>query len=318
MKTKLMFLLIVASSLLSACGAVPKVSDSPQSETVNITISGAFAIYPLMVRWAEVYQEINTGVRIDVSAGGAGKGMADVLSGMVDIGMVSREVKAEEQEQGAYWIAIAKDAVFPAANSANPALEALQKKGLTRQQFERIFLPVESLTWGQIVGDDSITQPINIFTRSDACGAAEVWAGYLGARQEDLQGIGVFGDPGILEAVIQDPYGIGYNNLNYLFDASTGLPVSGAIVIPIDVNENGQIDPQENLTDKSSAIQAVASGQYPSPPARLLNLVTKGKPAGAVQAFLQWVLTDGQRYLDEVGYIPMTEDQILAEQAKLQ
>ena len=91
-----------------------------QSED-EISVSGAWAIYPLMVRWAEEYQGLYSGVRIDVSAGGAGKGMVDVLSGMVDIGMVSREIRPEEEEQGAYWIGVAKDAVFPTINANNGA-----------------------------------------------------------------------------------------------------------------------------------------------------------------------------------------------------
>jgi phosphate transport system substrate-binding protein len=56
----------------------------------------------------------------------------------------------------------------------------------------------------------------------DAAGAPETWAKYLGnKKQEDLLGIGVFGDPGIAEAVAKDPLGIGYNNLGYAYDAAS-------------------------------------------------------------------------------------------------
>ena len=41
----------------------------------NITISGAFALYPLTVKWAEEFKKLNPTVKIDISAGGAGKGM---------------------------------------------------------------------------------------------------------------------------------------------------------------------------------------------------------------------------------------------------
>ena len=40
----------------------------------DISISGAFALYPMVVKWAEEFQKINPQVRINVSAGGAGKG----------------------------------------------------------------------------------------------------------------------------------------------------------------------------------------------------------------------------------------------------
>jgi phosphate transport system substrate-binding protein len=163
-----------------------------------------------------------------------------------------------------------------------------------------------------------VTDKINVYTRSDSCGAAEMWAKYLGDKaQEDLKGIGVSGDPGLLEAVIKDPLGIGYNNLNYAFDAATGMPVAGAIVVPVDVDGNGQVDESERLDSKAMAVQAVDSGAYPSPPARLLYLVTKDRPSGATLDFIRWILGDGQNYVSEAGYIQLTADQLTTEQAKL-
>ena len=91
-----------------------------------------------------------------------------------------------------------------------------------------------------------------------------MWAKYLGDKaQGRSKGIGVSGDPGLLEAVIKDPLGIGYNNLNYAFDTATGMPVAGAVVVPVDVNGNGQVDEAERLDSKAMAIQAVDSGAYP-------------------------------------------------------
>ena len=52
----------------------------------SISISGAFALYPMVVTWAEEFKKLHPEVKIDISAGGAGKGMTDVLSGMVDVG----------------------------------------------------------------------------------------------------------------------------------------------------------------------------------------------------------------------------------------
>ena len=40
---------------------------------------------------------------------------------------------------------------------------------------------------------------------------------FLGKKQEDLLGIGVFGDPGLNEAVRKDALGIGFNNINYAY-----------------------------------------------------------------------------------------------------
>lgn len=303
--------LLVIVSILAGCG-----QRAPNQET--IAVSGAFALYPLMVSWAEEYQTAYPDVRIDVSAGGAGKGMADTLSGAVNIGMISRGIKPEEEAQGAYAIAVTKDAVFPVVNADNPVLEDIRQKGISKETFEKVYITGEITTWGQVIGKLEVTDKINIYTRSDSCGASEMWAKYLGDQaQEDLKGIGVSGDPGLLEAVAKDPLGIGYNNLNYAFDTATGLPVAGATIVPVDINGNGQVDEAERLDNKEMAIQAVASGAYPSPPARLLYLVTKDKPSGATLDFICWILADGQQVVSEVGYIRLTSEQLEIEQAKL-
>ncbi len=285
----------------------------------TITVSGAFALYPMMVRWGEEFHKLHPKVTVEVSAGGAGKGMADALAGAVDIGMVSRDVAPEEEAKGAFWVAVTKDAVFPTVNAQNPVLADLLARGLSREAYEGIYITGEVKTWGQAVGRPEVTDEIHVYTRSDACGAGETWAKYLGNRkQEDLQGIGVYGDPGLLDAVVKDPLGIGYNNLNYAFDAKSGQPVAGTVVVPIDADDNGQADPSEVLDAKAKAVEAVASGRYPSPPARFLNLVTKGKPSGLVGAFVTWILNDGQRYEQEVGYVPLTKEQAAEALGKLQ
>ena len=302
-------IVIAVALLLPACSA--STTDTGTDGTKGtLTISGAFALYPMMTRWAEEYQRLNPGVQFDISAGGAGKGMADALSGAVDIGMVSRDVTAEEEAQGAYWVAVTKDAVFPVVNAQNPVLADLMETGLSQEVFTGIFVTGEFKTWGEAIGNPAITDEIHVYTRSDACGAAETWAKYLGSKQENLLGIGVFGDPGLLDAVIKDPQGIGFNNLNYAYDMASRKAVAGAAILPIDVNNNGLIDPDEVLSTKAEAVAAVANGKYPSPPARMENLVTKGKPDGLTQAFIQWILSDGQQYLEEAGYIPLPAAQL--------
>lgn len=117
-----------------------------------------------------------------------------------------------------------------------------------------LFVYGKAMIWGDLSGA-GYREKIQVYTRSDSCGAAETWAKYLGDhKQEDLKGIGVYGDPGLAEAVKKDVWGMGYNNLNYLFDAKTGLPVEGLQVAPIDVNENGKVDAEEVLNSNQKAV----------------------------------------------------------------
>jgi phosphate transport system substrate-binding protein len=313
--------LLALALLIPAAGCGSPASEPPASSEGGlqgtITISGAWALYPLMVRWGEEFQKIHPDVRFDISAGGAGKGMADALANAVDIGMVSREIYPAEVEKGAFWVAVTKDAVFPTVSEENPVWEDLHRKGVSQETFVGIFVTGEITTWGQVVGRPEVTDPIHVFTRSDACGAAATWAKYLGRAQEDLLGIAVYGDPGLLDAVIKDPLAIGFSNLNFAFDMDTGQPVDGVRVVSVDVDGNDQAGPDEIYDTKEQAVEAVATGRYPSPPARDLNLVTQGQPSGLAKAFITWVLVDGQDFVEEAGYTVLPKVKLDEELKKL-
>jgi len=309
MKRTVVILFCIIVFAASFCPS-PIIGSAPaQNLKGTIRISGAWALYPMMVKWSEEFRKINKNVRIDISAGGAGKGIADALTGMVDIGMVSRDIRPEEIKPGATYVPVVKDAVFPTMSANNPVLKEIAKNGIKKKTFNDLWIIGKPLTWGEISGT-ATKNAVQVYTRSDSCGAAETWARYLGKKQEDLKGVGVYGDPGLADAVKRDVYGVGYNNLNYTYDAKTGLPVAGIQVIPVDVNENGKIDINEDLSTKEKAIKAVISGVYPSPPARDLYLITKDNFKEPSKTFVKWILTDGQRYVGEVGYIKITQKQI--------
>ncbi len=125
-----------------------------QTEKVKgtLTLSGAWALYPMAVRWAEEFRKINPDVRIDISAGGAGKGITDALNNMVDLGMVSREIYAEELKKGAYPVAVTKDAVVPVISASNPALGIILSKGLKKDAGNNIWITGMYKTWAQAFG----------------------------------------------------------------------------------------------------------------------------------------------------------------------
>ncbi|WP_347156697.1 PstS family phosphate ABC transporter substrate-binding protein [Pontibacter chitinilyticus] len=305
---------------LSSCGtsSEKKAAGSPAGEGEKlegtISMSGAFALYPLANVWAEEFRKEYPDVRFNISAGGAGKGMADVLGGAIDLGMFSREITPAEKDKGVWWVSVTKDAVIPTISTKNPVLAQLKKEGLTRQELSDYFLKDGKRYW------KSSKQPVNVYTRSDASGAAATWADYLGgAGQEDLKGIAVFGDPGLADAVRKDPNAIGFNNVIYVYDLKTGRKYEGVDVAPIDVNGNGRLDAEENFySDIKQITAAIADGRYPSPPARELYLIAKGAPQiPAVKTFLKWVLTKGQQFVEPNGYIVLSPGTLETQKNKL-
>lgn len=280
-----------------------------------IRLCGADAMVPLLKHLGKAYSTANPQVGIEVAGGGASKGAKEALAGTVELGMLSREPEEDETARGTV-IPIAQDAVFMTISAQNPVAAALAAKGITRKQAQSAWLGGQSITWGQLSGGSDAT-PVNVYTRQDNCGAAEVFAKFLGSSQADLTGKQIKGDNGIAEALKKDPGGLAYNNLQAAYDLNKGTPAEGLLVVSLDANNNGKIDPEESLANKESAFAAIAAGKYPAPPARRLNLIVKGKFQGQVLAFVQWILKDGQAEVAKAGFITLGEAAIKDAQSKL-
>lgn len=310
----------LSTLLINSCA--PKMEESydiKKGFTGNISISGAFALYPIVVLWSEDFKLNHPNVRFNISAGGAGKGITDVLTNMVDIGLVSRDLSPKELVKGALPIFVAKDAVLGTYNSSNPNSKLIQERGLSKQELKKIFIDQSYSTWQDIDLRFS-NDPIATYTRSDAAGAGETWAKFFNHYQEDLQGVGIFGDPGLAQAVKDNPYSIGFNNINFIYDLNSHKTADNIKVIPIDINENGKIDKEESFYENLNELtQAVAAGHYPSPPSRELSFVIKNtNDSKLIKEFIRFVLAkEQQRYLLENGYVPLTNDQIKIELNKI-
>jgi phosphate transport system substrate-binding protein len=312
---------LLFSFLLAGCsgGSEKENNNSGSGTTVSISFSGAFALYPLVQTWVTEYNKIHPEIRFDVQAGGAGKGLTDCLAGAVDVGMFSRELSDAEKEKGVWSLSVCKDAVLPTMNVKNPFYKDVQARGVKKEEFNAIFVDNSIKTWQQLLGKGAGADNINVYTRADAAGAADSWAAFFGKKQENLKGIGVNADPGVADAVRKDIKGIGYNNTLFVFDQKTGNKLPGIDVVPIDVNGNGKIDPEENFYGNlNSFLQAVNDGNFPSPPARNLYFLTKGKTQKKeLLDFFKWVLTDGQEFVHVAGYVPLPESTLNEQAQKL-
>ncbi|HZY42809.1 MAG TPA: substrate-binding domain-containing protein, partial [Anaerolineae bacterium] len=118
-------LLLIGLALLVGCGgrATDQTSSSAQQTIEDI---GSDTIVNLALAWAEAYQKVDTEVRISVSGGGTGTGMAALINGTTDIANASRKIKAEETKDAEkngiepYEIEIARDAIAVIVHPANP------------------------------------------------------------------------------------------------------------------------------------------------------------------------------------------------------
>src|SRR5258708_31747238 len=194
--------LLLATIALTACGGTtpaptasqpPSTSSQPPASTSGtqtqplsgtLSISAAFALYPMMTVWADKFQKLHPDTQFDIQAGGAGKRMTDALAGAPDIGMVSREIRPVETANGAFWVSVARDAVFPIVSAQNPSAAMITAKAITPDAFKKIFITGEYKTWGQVFGNPALTAAIHLYTRSDSAGAADICAQFCGVKAQ--------------------------------------------------------------------------------------------------------------------------------------
>ena len=60
---------VMAFLLLSACAESPTRGQAGRNKPTAISVSGAFALFPMMTVWAEEYEQSNPDVTFDIQAG---------------------------------------------------------------------------------------------------------------------------------------------------------------------------------------------------------------------------------------------------------
>ncbi len=211
-------LLLIALSVLVGCGG--RVADqSAEGAQQTIENIGSDTIVNLALAWAEAYQQVSPEVRISVSGGGSGTGLAALVNGTTDIANASRKIKKEEiadaQKNGIepFEIEIARDAIGVIVYPQNPVQQ------LTLQQVSDIYSG-KITNWQDVGGEN---RPIVLLSRESNSGTHVFFL-------EQVVRLGKSGDKtlfsqdtlllpsseGIIAEVRQNPNAIGYDGLGYI------------------------------------------------------------------------------------------------------
>lgn len=312
LKAIIPFLIIV---LVSGCNSprtskeITRPDETVKSElTGNFSISGAFALYPLIFKLADEFMAIHPRVRIEVEKVGTGEGITKLLEGKSQLAMISRPLTDEETSAGVWVIPVAKDGVAPIVNQNNPQIEKLLDQGLSPDEFMHIFTSGKQLTWGEVLDTDS-KDKLTVYTRADESGAAEIWAAFIYRKASDLKGIGMNGDDEMIKSIQNDPLAVGFSNFSYAFDTLTGERKKDIQVIPVDLDFDNKIDrvevPFRNLEE---AHRSLWLGFFPEQLCRELTLGSLGKPTDPVIVeFLKYVLGEGQSDIKKIGFCPLND-----------
>jgi len=290
MQRRSLIISLVVCALLSACGTSSG-STSGVAASAYIQNIGSDTIVNLALAWAERYQQEHPEVRISVSGGGSGTGIAALINGTVDIANASRQIKPEEVDEAKKngiepkQYVIARDAIAVIVNPGNPVNQ------LTLEQVSKIYRG-EINNWRELGGEN---RPIVRLSRETNSGTHVYFLESV-IRLGDPNNKAIFSadtlllpsSEGIIAEVSENPNTIGYDGLGYVTKTVKVLALAkdpaGGYVMP--------------------SVETVNNDSYPI--SRDLYMYTGGNPSAAVQTYLEWIMgTEAQEIVSELGFVPI-------------
>lgn len=268
--------LLCLALLLVGCSQPPEAllvpTPAPTATPILLRVSGANTMVPLLQELGRSYSRSHPGLIVEVSGGGSAWGLTAVEGGQAEIGMVSRPL-SEGEQAGVRAHAIARDGLALIVHPSNPI-----------NQLDQAELPAlfsgERFLWddfGWLAG------PIQIVSREPGSGDRALMAQWLLPDGRELSpNAALLPSPeAVVALVAREPAALGYVSLAHIG--------AGVKVLRVD--------------ERAPSLESVASGEYPF--TRELLLVTSEPPSPAVQAFIDWILSESGQHIVTRNYLPI-------------
>ncbi len=238
---------------------------------VDLKYAGSVTILDGIMKDAAPTFEKKTGYKIGMSGGDSGGGIKATLSGLVDIGGVSRDLSEDEKKQGLIPYTIGLDAVAIVVNRDIP-VDNLSSKVLKDIGTGKIH------NWKEIGGPDL---PIKLVIGPPAASARELFQKIILEHEPYTDGVIVSPVKNISETVSKTTGSIGV------------LPLSLVDEKIVKIIKVDGIFP-ETTTVKNKKYKIVRS----------LNLITKGPATGKAKEFIDFMLSpEGQAIVEKNGFV---------------
>lgn len=271
----LLISVFAAGLALTGCGG----NDAGESgSSGKITVSGSSALLPLAKDAAKKFKAKNDQVSITLNAGGSGTGLKQVSEGSVDIGNSDVFAKEKLPEAKAAELVDYKVAVTVMAPVVSKEI-GTNVKSLTKAQLQDIFTG-KVTNWKDVGGPD---EAVVLITRPSTSGTRVLFTKYALDGKEELSNKSMETDDSgtLVQTVSQTKGAIGYVALSYLMNNNTVTPLA--------------IDGVEPTLDN------VYNGKYPV--WGYEHMYTKGEAAGAVKAFIDFIMSkDYSADIEKQGY----------------
>ena len=272
----------------------------------DVIISGSSTVEPISIRVAELFEDVEPGVSVDVDGPGTGDGFELFCQGETDISDASRQIKDSELEEcqangidEIVELKVGIDGIAVMTNSANTAVECLS----FQQLFDLIGPDSEgTATWAE-ASAGLPDAPLDIFGPGEESGTFDSFieivledlaeeAGVDATTRTDYSPSG--DDNIILQGIQSSESSLGWVGFAFAVNAD------GVSLIPIDGGD-GCVEPTPDT---------IATNEYPI--SRDLWIYVNGAKLAdnpAIEAYVDFYVTEGLAVaVEDAKYVPLTAD----------
>jgi glycine cleavage system H lipoate-binding protein len=200
---------------------------------------------------------------------------------------------------------VGRDVTVPVMNAKNPLREEIIKSGITASGLVKIIESTQPQNWGMLLSGTQIKAgvPVQFYYVNDPSVISGL-AHFVGIKQLKISGIMVNNEQEMISAIQKDQNALGFCRLIQIIDPASQKIAENIQLVPIDKNGNGKIDYMEAIYDNLQDFsRGVWIGKYPKELSGSIYSVASVKPGNKTElAFLNWVMTDGQQFLNTNGY----------------
>jgi len=303
------FLLFLVTESANSQDVTKPNSDLQQRE---VSVMCAPDLYDLTSKWGSEFYKSHPSIKINVISTNTSSSDYDTGEHLSFISAKSSTVLSSDEN---WKMVVGRNVIVPVVNVSNPFLKELLQRGVSREDFLQVFTNPDEQNWASVLGN-SQNSSMNIYVLNETS-VKDAVARFLQVAQIPAKGIVIQSKNKFIESLQNDPNAIGFCSVVDI-PGMDNQGVAGNIrLLPIDKNGNGTIDSMEDIYgDVNELLRGVWIGKYPKTLYSNIYAVSKKQPAGDMEiAFLSWVLTDGQQFLNSNGYCDLvsSESQSLLE-----
>jgi phosphate transport system substrate-binding protein len=267
----------------------------------TITVLGDEFVSSLIERWISEYAKINPELVIRLENNPNQDTRADLK-------IITHSAEQQKIDKNTSLVRIGRYAILPIINEKNQLFSKELKKGIKQKELKSIFF-IPDNEYNEET--EPLKQPeYTVYTKMPESVSANVISGFLGIPADNLQGIFVTGpDKYLISSVLSDTTSVSYSNLSLIYDLNKRTPVSGVKILPIDLNNNGRLDNEEQIYENLDDIitQLESSKKTLIPTGYFSFLVEKQLLSPDLSSFVNWVKEFGQKYNHQYGFLNDSE-----------